>query len=181
MMIDTNEHVILVDRDDTPVGLMDKLEAHVQGAMHRAFSVIIFNPEGEILLQQRAMHKYHSQGLWTNACCSHPRHLEDMNDAVHRRLIEEMNFDCPLTKIDVLHYQTPPLDTGLIENEMLHLYAGRTDRPDFSPDPSEVMAWRWIAVKTLSAEVATNPDTFSYWFRLYLHKFDMAAMFHTLA
>jgi isopentenyl-diphosphate delta-isomerase len=176
-MNDHDERVILVDENDTPVGLMDKLDAHIQGALHRAFSVLIFNADGDILLQQRAMHKYHSQGLWTNACCSHPRKDEDMDAAIHRRLVEEMNFDCPLVKIDVLHYQTPPLDTGLIENEMLHLYAGQTDLTVFTPEPSEVMAWRWIKPADLFAEIASHPERYSFWFRVYLQRYDLQEMF----
>ncbi len=179
-MNDTLEDVILVDENDRKIGLMNKLEAHVTGDLHRAFSIIVFNAQGDILLQQRAAHKYHSRELWTNSCCSHPRDGEDMNEAVHRRLIEEMNFDCPLQKITVLHYQTPPLDTGLIENEMLHLYAGRTDQTDFRPAPSEVMNWRWISSTDLAVEVDASPNAFSYWFRVYLRDYDMMAMFRSL-
>jgi len=170
-------HVILVDEQDNQTGLMDKLEAHEQGALHRAFSIMIFNPQGDILLHQRAMDKYHSCGLWTNACCSHPRIDETMEQALHRRLIEEMNFDCPLFKAEVLHYQTPPLDTGLIENEMLHLYVGRTEQAEFQPNPEEVMAWRWISPAALLSEVKTQPEKFSFWFQLYLQKFDLQQLF----
>jgi isopentenyl-diphosphate delta-isomerase len=180
-MIDAEERVILVDENDQPLGLMDKLQAHVEGVLHRAFSVIVFNPKGEILLQQRAMHKYHSRGLWTNACCSHPREGEDMLAACHRRLIEEMGFDCPLKPVTVLHYQTPPLDTGLIENEMLHLVAGVTEQAAFDPSPDEVMGWRWISAADLEKEIVANPENYSYWFRIYLQRFDMKAIFKDCA
>ena len=169
-------NLILVDEQDNPIGLMGKLEAHQKGLLHRAFSILIFNSQGDILLQQRAMGKYHSQGLWTNACCSHPGPDETMEEALHRRLLEEMNFDCPLHKVTVLHYQTPPLDTGLIENEMLHLYVGKTALEEFAPDPNEAMAWRWISADDLKKEVAENPDVFSYWFKVYIDRFDFAAL-----
>lgn len=176
-MIDADEHVVLVDEQDNQLGLMGKLQAHVEGRLHRAFSVVIFNLKGEILLQQRAMGKYHSRGLWTNACCSHPRKGEDMLDAAHRRLAEEMNFDCPLKPVTVLHYWTPPLDTDLIENEMLHLIAGITAQAEFSPAPDEAMAWRWISVADLQKEIVADPESYSYWFRIYLQRFDMDAIF----
>ncbi len=176
-MIDADENVVLVDEQDNQLGLMGKVQAHVEGRLHRAFSVVIFNLKGEILLQQRAMGKYHSRGLWTNACCSHPRHGEEMLDAAHRRLIEEMNFDCPLKFVTVLHYQTPPLDTGLIENEMLHLIAGITAQAEFSPAPDEVMGWRWVSIADLQKEIVADPESYSYWFRVYLQRFDMHAIF----
>lgn len=172
-MNDQAEKVILVDMDDRQIGLADKLQAHEEGLLHRAFSVLIFNDNGDILLQQRALHKYHSAGLWTNACCSHPRDGEGIMDAAHRRLQEEMGFDCDLTPITVLHYQTPPLDSGLIENEMLHLLVGRASQDSFAFDPSEVHAARWISPDGLKAEIAKDPDAYSYWFKLYLTRFDM--------
>jgi isopentenyl-diphosphate delta-isomerase len=169
--------VILVDQNDNQTGTIDKLAAHEQGLLHRAFSVLIFNSSGEILLQQRAMHKYHSRGLWTNTVCSHPKIDEPVDLACHRRLLEEMNFDCTIQKTTVLHYQTPPLDTGLIENEMLHLFVGMTDQQDFNPNPEEVMAWRWISAKDLKTEVSQNPEEFSFWFRLYMDRFDLNELF----
>lgn len=180
-MAEVFEKVILVDEADTKIGLEDKLIAHQKGLLHRAFSVIIFNPSGEILLHQRAMHKYHSCGLWTNACCSHPRDGEDMLDAAHRRLIEEMRFDCPVKPVTVLHYTTPPLDTGLIENEMLHLLAGVTSQTEFDPNQDEVMAWRWIAPDALQKEVKEAPHAFSYWFQIYLQRYDMREIFNSVA
>ena len=176
----THESLILVDEADNPIGLEDKLIAHQKGLLHRAFSVIVFNPKGEILLQQRAMHKYHSRGLWTNACCSHQRDGEATLDAAHRRLVEEMRFDCPLRPVTVLHYTTPPLDTGLIENEMLHMVAGITDQTTFSPDPDEAMGWRWISLDALQREVATAPQSFSFWFQLYLQRYDMREILSSL-
>lgn len=180
-MDDRAEKVILVDEQDRQTGLADKLQAHETGLLHRAFSVIVFNDRGDILLQQRALHKYHSAGLWTNACCSHPRDGETVMAAAHRRLKEEMGFDCGLTPVDVLHYTTPPLDTGLIENEMLHLLAGLATPKDIAFDPSEVNAVRWISPSELEKAVAASPDQYSYWFKLYLQRFDMGAVFSRLA
>ncbi len=180
-MDDRAEKVILVDEQDRQIGLADKLQAHEEGLLHRAFSVIVFNEHGDILLQQRALHKYHSAGLWTNACCSHPRDGEAVIDAAHRRLSEEMGFDCDLTPIDVLHYTTPPLDTGLIENEMLHLLAGLWTSQDIAFDPSEVNAVRWVSPDELKKAVDDAPESYSYWFKLYLQRFDMGEIFSRLS
>lgn len=180
-MIDSQEDVILVDENDMPIGMANKLTAHELGQLHRAFSVIVFSPQGQILLQQRTMQKYHSRGVWTNVCCSHPRKDENILDAAHRRLVEEMGFDCELKPITVLHYSTPPLDTGLIENEMLHLLSGVTTQTEFTPNPNEAMAWRWITVESLKDEIQSNPEAFSYWFRIYMDRYDMKAMFNSLS
>jgi isopentenyl-diphosphate delta-isomerase len=175
-MNDSEEKVILVDENDKMIGLADKLDAHRKGLLHRAFSVLLFDPQKNILLQQRAMTKYHSKGVWTNACCSHPRPNENIMPAAHRRLQDEMNFDCALHFVTTLHYQTPPLDTGLIENELLHLIVGQTTQRSFIPNPSEVMDWRWISLIDLKNEICQKPESFSYWFRLYLDKFDFDSL-----
>ena len=177
MSLNSDDRLVIVNLRDEEISTLGKLEAHQQGVLHRAFSVIVFNPQGELLLQQRAMHKYHSRGLWTNTCCSHPLPGEEVEAACHRRLVEEMNFDCPLKKIAVLHYQTPPLDTGLIENEMLHLFVGTTEQQKFSPNPEEVMAWRWISIDDLKKEVEMRPEQFSFWFQLYLGRFDLKELY----
>lgn len=168
--------VILVDKNDNQTGTETKLVAHQDGLLHRAFSVIVFNEKGEILLQQRANGKYHSASLWTNTCCSHPRPGENLLDAAHRRLKEEMGFDCPLEFVDTLHYETPPLETGLKENEILHLFTGRTDKAEFTPNESEVRAWRWISPEALKKEVSESPQDFSYWLRVYLKRYDFDAL-----
>jgi isopentenyl-diphosphate delta-isomerase len=168
-----DEPVQLVDAQDRPAGTATKWDAHRQGLLHRGFSLLVFNESDELLLQKRADGKYHSAGLWTNTCCSHPYIGEAVEDAIHRRLEEEMGFDCPATFIDTLHYTTPPLENGLMENELIHLYAGRTNRRSFSPDPLEVADWRWITSAGLKREIASAPGRFSYWMRVYLMRFDL--------
>lgn len=165
-----DELVLLVDEHDIITGTATKWHAHTDGLRHRAFSVIVVNPDGEILLQQRAMNKYHSRGLWTNTCCSHPRISEDIARAAKRRLDEEMGFICDMTHVKTLDYRTPPLDTGLIEHEMLHLFVGVID-PNITkatPDPTEVMATKWVTLEALRQDVAKNPEAYSYWFQVYL-------------
>lgn len=171
-----DEPVILVDRDDQPTGTASKWDAHKKGLLHRAFSLLVFNRNGEILLQQRADRKYHSAGLWTNTCCSHPRVDEDIEQAIHRRLYEEMGFDCDITFIDKLHYTSPALENGLVENELLYLYTGVTDHEDFHPERDEVSAWRWAAPSDLKAEIAAGPQHFSYWLQVYAGRFDLDAL-----
>jgi isopentenyl-diphosphate delta-isomerase len=139
--------VILVDSNDAPIGTMEKLEAHQKGALHRAFSVFAFNGRGELLLQRRAPHKYHSAGLWTNTCCSHPAPGEDTEAAAHRRLQEEMGFDCPITHIGSLTYRTE-FANGLIEHEFDHIFIGRFDgQPVLNPEEAD--ASRWISEEGL--------------------------------
>lgn len=119
--------VILVNELDQETGLMEKMEAHEKGLLHRAFSVFIMNDQGDMLLQQRALDKYHSGGLWTNACCSHPLPGEAVEAAAHRRLSEEMGFDCPLRELFQFTYRTE-FDNGLIEHEYDHVWTG-TEHP----------------------------------------------------
>ena len=168
--------VLLVDANDQPTGTASKWDAHKKGWLHRAFSLIVFNDSGEILLQQRANSKYHSAGLWTNTCCSHPHVDEAIEAAIHRRLQEEMGFDCTITFVDTLHYQSPALDNGLVENELIHLYTGTTERDEFRPNAHEVRDWRWVAPDALKMEVASRPDDFSYWLQVYLARFDLGKL-----
>ena len=127
------EKVILVDQNDNPIGLMEKMEAHEKAILHRAFSVFIFNTEGKLLLQERAYHKYHSPGLWTNTVCSHPREGETTIDAAHRRIVEEMGFDCPIEKkLDFVYKSV--LDQGLTEHEFDPLFVGHYEgEPNINP------------------------------------------------
>ena len=171
--------VILVDKNDVQTGTETKLVAHQDGLLHRAFSIIVFNNKGELLLQQRAQGKYHSASLWTNTCCSHPRPGEDIEQAAHRRLQEEMGFDCPLQYIDTLHYETPTLESGLKENEILHLYTGFTDQKTFKPNSCEVKDWQWISPDVLIEGVAKNPQDYSYWLRVYLKRYDFEKLART--
>ena len=158
--------VVLVDRDDVAVGTMEKMQAHRDGLLHRAFSVFVFRPDGRMLLQQRAVAKYHSGGLWTNTCCSHPYPGEDVADAAHRRLREEMGFDCELHHAFSFIYRAE-LDGGLSEHELDHVFVGRSeDVPE--PDPEEVESWREVRLDDLDRELATDPERFTVWFRIAL-------------
>jgi len=157
-------HVILVDADDNPLGTMEKMEAHRRAVLHRAVSVFIVNSRGEWLLQQRAYHKYHSPGLWTNSCCTHPFPGESNGMAAKRRLREEMGMECKLTKIFDFVYREE-LEGGLTEHEFDHVYVGFCD-DDPKPDPEEVANWRRMDYKILTEELSLYPNRFTIWFRL---------------
>lgn len=162
------EEVILVNEQDEPIGVMEKLEAHQKGLLHRAFSVFIFNANGELLLQQRALTKYHSPGLWTNTCCSHPRQGEENLDAAHRRLREEMGFDCDLFYEGFFIYKVQ-FENGLFEHELDHLFIGIFNgMPKLNSN--EVAACRWVGMDDLKEEVKQHPDRFTYWVRLILQQ-----------
>lgn len=165
-MNDADELVILVDEKDREIGTAPKLDAHRAGALHRAFSVMIWSSEGLLLLQQRHAGKYHSGGLWTNAACGHPRPGEDSAAAALRRLREEMGFACPLKELGTLRYRAV-LDQGLIEHELVHVFSGLHDGA-IEPNPSEADGYRWARIEDVRAEVAAAPDRYSAWFREYL-------------
>jgi len=163
------DEVILVDEHDRPLGTMAKLDAHRQGLRHRAISVIVRDRHNRLLLQQRAAGKYHSGGLWTNTCCSHPRPGEATIDAALRRLAEEMGFTCLLTLLFTAHYRAE-VASGLIEDEIVHVFGGRFDgRPD--PDPHEVSDWCWKPPDEVAREVDQRPDMYTVWFREYRRRF----------
>lgn len=148
---------------------MEKQEAHAKAALHRAFSVFIFNSQNELLLQQRAFSKYHSGGLWTNTCCSHPRPGENTLDAAHRRLQEEMGFDCMLTQKFSFLYQTP-FENGLSEHELDFVFTGVFNGiPQLNS--SEVAAYRWLSLPKLEQEVAEHPEHFTIWFKIILKEY----------
>jgi isopentenyl-diphosphate Delta-isomerase len=156
--------VILVNESDTPVGTREKQHAHVAGELHRAFSVFIFDSRGRMLLQQRAFTKYHSGGLWSNSCCSHPRPGESTADAARRRLQEELGFTCPLHVAFSFLYRAD-VGGGLIEHEYDHVFIGRHDG-DTDADPGEVAACRWAYPAAVQQEMEAEPDSFTYWFRV---------------
>ena len=160
--------VILVDADDVQIGIAGKLDAHQRGLRHRAISVLVRNANGEFLLQRRNPAKYHSGGLWTNACCSHPLPDEATSDAALRRLSQEMGFSCALEPLFVYHYNDP-VPGGLIENEIVHVYGGRHDGA-IKPDPAEVSEWKWIAFPDLVTDMAVRPDAYTVWFRHYVDR-----------
>ena len=168
-MNDSEERIILVDDDDGEVGLASKLEAHRRGLRHRAISVSILDSRGRMLLQQRARGKYHSGGLWTNACCTHPRAGEPVEAAARRRLREELGVDCALKFLARTHYRAA-VGGGLIEDEVVHLFVGAFDGA-VTPDPAEVAAYDWVSRAELSARVAAEPAAYTYWFRHYLRAY----------
>lgn len=159
------EQVILVDKNDIPLGTAEKLAAHRENLCHRAFSVFIFreSPQREVLLQQRAAHKYHSPNLWTNTCCSHPRPGEETLAAGKRRLEEEMGIVTPLEWVGRFHY-IAHFDNGLTENEVDHVLIGTiSDNYPIPFNPEEVQAYRWISLDDLHQELARHPDNFTPW------------------
>ncbi|MCZ4243920.1 isopentenyl-diphosphate Delta-isomerase [Pedobacter punctiformis] len=160
------EQVILVNEFDEPQGGMEKMEAHQKGLLHRAFSVFIFNSNNELLLQQRAKDKYHSAGLWTNTCCSHPRLGENNNDAASRRLQEEMGMNCKLTYAFNFIYKAN-LENGLIENELDHVFFGVSDEVPVI-NPNEVATYRYTDLETLKKDIHTQPDLYTPWLKICL-------------
>lgn len=163
------EHVIVVNENDEELYLEEKMEAHRQGVLHRAFSIFIFNSDKKMLLHQRAKIKYHSGGLWTNACCSHPRKGETILDAAHRRLQEELGFDCPLQEVFSFTYFAE-LDQGLKEHEFDHVLIGTYDGPIDNFNPQEVEALKFIDCTELLLEVKMHPTKFTAWFLIALPK-----------
>ena len=158
------EQLILVDENDVELGFLDKLAVHEKGILHRAFSVFIFNSKGEFLLQQRADEKYHSPGLWSNTCCSHPNKGETLEEAIERRLVEEMGLQCEVEFKFKFKYKME-FDNGLTEHELDHVYFGYTDEEPIL-NPEEVKSWRYISLEELQLEMKSDPEHFSIWFRI---------------
>jgi isopentenyl-diphosphate Delta-isomerase len=160
-----DEQLILVDTDDREIGFLTKADAHLgRGTLHRAFSLFVFNPAGELLLQQRAMGKRLWPGCWSNTCCSHPRRGETMDSAIRRRLQEELGLTAELEFLFKFQYQTQ-YDTNGAEHELCWVYGGRSaERP--RANVHEIAAWRYVAPPALQAEIASAPDTFTPWFKL---------------
>ena len=164
-----NEMVILVDKHDNQLGLMEKIEAHKKAVLHRAFSVFILNDNNELLIQQRALSKYHSPALWTNTCCSHPRDGESVLDAGARRLKEEMGFETKLDSLLSFVYRAK-FDNGLTEHEFDHVLFGY-----YNDDPSinklEVMDWKWVNLDFLKNDIITSSELYTIWFKIIFEKF----------
>lgn len=163
-----DEQVVLVDGDDNPIGSIGKIDAHRIGALHRAISVFVFDSSDRLLLQRRALSKYHSGGLWSNTCCSHPRPYEDRRDAAQRRLREEMGIECALEERFDFVYRIE-LDNGLIEHEYDRVFFGRFDGEP-SPDPCEAMDWTWSELTRLREDVRRLPHRYSYWLAVCLER-----------
>ena len=164
------EEVILVNENDQQVGTMPKLEAHEKAALHRAFSIFILNDKNEVMLQQRAAHKYHSPLLWTNTCCSHQRVGETNIQAGTRRLQEEMGFVAELKELFHFIYKAP-FDNGLTEHELDHVMIGYSNQePMINQD--EVASWKWMSTADIKADISNSPDLYTEWFKIIFQKFD---------
>ena len=162
------EHVILVNKYDEELGLMEKMEAHEKGVLHRAFSIFLFNSKGELMLQRRALSKYHSGGLWTNTCCSHPRQGETVLEAAHRRLQEEMGMTCEMEQAFSFIYRAE-LDHGLTEHELDHVVLGFTDDSPIL-NPSEVMDWKYMPMDAVAKDIKDYPEFYTEWFKVIFEK-----------
>lgn len=163
------EQVILVDDRDHPIGVAEKMLAHREGLLHRAFSIFVTNAQGELLLQKRASSKYHSGGLWTNTCCSHPRPEETIQAAARRRLQEEMGFSCQLREIFSFTYRAE-LDLELSEHEFDHVFWGEFNgEPILNPEEAE--DFRWIGINNLRADIQAYPDHYTSWLKICFEKF----------
>jgi isopentenyl-diphosphate delta-isomerase len=164
----TNDYVILVDEQDNEIGVMEKLRAHELGKLHRAFSVFIFNDKKELLLQQRAINKYHSGGLWTNTCCSHPSPNETIKDAAIRRLYEEMGMTCDLKIINNFIYKTE-FENGLIEHEFDYILTG-ISKSTPQINKTEVESYKWQQISEIQNDINLNPNQFTTWFKIAIQK-----------
>lgn len=165
----TEEKVVLITPKDEVLGLMNKLEAHKKGLLHRAFSVFLFDYEGNMLLQKRAKEKYHSPNQWTNACCSHPRENETYHDAAVRRLKEELGISCTLEKKFDFIYKAD-VGGGLWEHELDKVFIG-TFEGDFHINPEEVSEVRYISWQDLEKELHEQPENFTEWFKIILKEY----------
>lgn len=158
------EFVILVDNNDRQIGLMEKQAAHIEPHLHRAFSIFLFNSKGELLMQQRALSKYHSPGLWTNTCCSHPRSGETLEEATSRRLMEEMGMTCPMHEVYTFIYKAP-VGQGLTEHEFDHVFIGQSDDiPNINTE--EVASWKYMRLDDLKKDLELYPELYTEWFKI---------------
>jgi isopentenyl-diphosphate Delta-isomerase len=172
------EQVILVDSDDCEIGVMEKNEAHQSGALHRAFSIFIFNDKQELLLQQRSLSKYHSPGLWANTCCSHPHPNEPIHLAAKRRLMEEMGMACDLSTSFIFTYKAK-MENELIEHEIDHVFIGfSSNNPILNKD--EVADYQWMSLLKLKENIEANPSQYSVWLKIIMrqHYDKLIQLFH---
>ena len=163
------EQVVLVNALDEEQGFMEKMEAHEKGLLHRAFSIFIFNEKGELLLQQRALDKYHSGGLWTNTCCSHQREGESNIQAGSRRLFEEMGFKTELKELFHFIYKAP-FDNGLTEHELDHVMIGYYDEAPVI-NSEEVEDWKWMLIEDVKTDIEIHPEIYTVWFKIIFDEF----------
>jgi isopentenyl-diphosphate delta-isomerase len=170
MLRDEDISVILVDQDDQVVGFGDKLDVHRKGLLHRAFSVLLFNDQGELLLQQRSDLKYHAKGLWANTCCGHPFPGEDVQKAARRRIKEELGFKTDVTPLTHIYYKKS-LDMGMIEHEYVHVFLAIYQGQRLQPDPQEVKAIEWKHPRDIKQEVTLANGKYAAWFEHYVQEY----------
>lgn len=164
-------NLILVNSDDHEIGTMEKLEAHQKGLLHRAFSVMIYDQAGRLLIQKRAAHKYHSANLWANSCCGHPYPNENSKVAAERRLNEELGFTVPVAPRTKIKYALT-LKDGLYEREFVHVFEGIFEESiHLAPNPEEVSEIAWVDPKEILIDALQNPEFYARWFKLYLFKY----------
>ncbi len=164
-----NPTVILVDEKNNQVGIMEKMEAHKTGALHRAFSVFIINSKGELLLQKRALNKYHSTGLWTNSCCSHQQPNENEIDSIKQRLLYEMGIECKLEfAFNYRYYKS--FKNGLNENEFDNIYIGYSDDIPVI-NKTEVDEFAYLSLSIVQTDINIHSENYTYWFKEILHDF----------
>jgi isopentenyl-diphosphate delta-isomerase, type 1 len=164
------EYIIAVDEFDKEIGSIEKMEAHYKGILHRAFSILVFNSNHQLLLQKRSVKKYHSPGLWTNTCCSHPQFGEDLYTAVYRRIKEEMGFTCNLKEMFSFIYKVE-FEDNLFENEYDHVFIGKYDG-EVIPNKEEVDDFKWVGIKYIKEDIKVNPEKYTYWFKSLINKIE---------
>jgi isopentenyl-diphosphate delta-isomerase len=170
------EKVILVDELDHEIGVMEKLEAHQKGVLHRAFSIFLFNSKGQLLLQKRAKNKYHSAGLWTNACCSHPLPNESVTDAAYRKLKQEMGIELQTSYVYKFIYKIT-LENNLVEHEYDYVLKGIYDgEPSINKEEAE--DWKYVDLKELQNDIQKNPEAYTHWFKLILNHNEFTRLIH---
>ncbi|MFH1187620.1 MAG: isopentenyl-diphosphate Delta-isomerase [bacterium] len=162
------DKIILVDEHDNEIGAEEKLKAHREGKLHRCFSILVFNSKNELLIQQRAKTKYHTPGLWTNTCCSHPRKGKNLKEEAQKRLKEEMGFNCELKEIFSFIYKAK-FDNGLTEHEYDHVFIGKFDSEP-NPNPEEADDYKWVSLDDLKKDITKNPKKYTPWFGIILKK-----------
>ena len=162
------EMLILVDQEDNQIGTEEKIAAHEKALLHRAFSIFVFNSKRQLLIQKRARTKYHCGGLWANTVCSHPRDGETLNHAVHRRLGEEMGFDCEVLEVFEFVYKKK-FENGLTEHEYDHVFIGKFDGQPI-PNPVEIEDIKWLSIDEIEKDIEKNPENYTYWFKIAIKK-----------
>lgn len=167
----TSDQLVLVDESDLATGSIEKMKAHETGLLHRAFSIFLYDDDARMLLQRRAPTKYHSPGLWSNACCGHPRPGESTPASARRRLHEELGIDCSLSRLGSFRYRAE-LENGLVEHEIDHVFVGRFNG-SVDPNPAEVVDWRWSSLETLATALAEDPSLFTPWFGIAIDRFNL--------